>query len=229
MIYVPNRRKAFQAAAGGGLLTGLNHWWDLGADLNDSIGGQNFTNNGGAGGTTEETSTAPDGGSSRDFVLNDYLSIAAGGVWNSGSATTFAIWTYLDTTGNAAVYGHNAPNGYSLGQYLASTANFRWWFDAGFNGDAPTTGAYQNWVSVIVTSNGPGTGGDSVYFNNVLKDTATNGWEPGSAIFYLGASQTGAPQFVGNMCSAGEWDHVFSADERAAFHNSGVNLRYADL
>ena len=60
---------------------------------------------------------------------------------------------------------------------------------------------------------------------------ANQGWEPGSAAFYLGANQLGqtASRWGGEMASLGIWNKVLSADERAAFYNSGTNLRYADL
>jgi hypothetical protein len=227
MIYVPNRRKAFQAAAGGnGLLTGLLNYVDLGTSLLDDVGSADFT----ATGTSVSSGTAPDGGDTRLFAIGEFLETPAGNVWASGTTMTISVWVRMESaTSNGHVYAHNAPNGYSYIQYLASTDKFRWFFDGGFNGDSSVLSAYLNWKLLVITTNGPGTGGDEMFVDNTSVETATNGWEPGSAIFYMGCNQTGgAAGMVGQMQGLSVWNRILTADDRTALYNSGTNLRFSD-
>lgn len=223
------------AGGGGGgstLLTGLSHWWDLNeasGNAIDATGNQNLTEE-----NTVPTGsgTAPDGGDTRDFTYaasnGDRFTASAGNVWNSGSAVTFACWFKLDSTtpsGSSYILGHDAPNGYSE-IFINAAGNMAWYLDGGFCGSFSV--ASTLWQCLVMTSTGPG-GSDEIFIDNVSKDTASNGWEPGSAAFYLGARRNANPNFEGEMCSAAIWDRVLTADERAEFYNSGTNLRYADL
>lgn len=231
---MPSMRRPHFVSAGGGstLLTGLLHWWDLdesSGDAIDATGNQDLTDTNTVG---SSSGTAPDGGDARLFtyaaVNGDQFLTTAGNVWNSGSAVTFAVWFKLDSatpSGSYMILGHDAPNGYT--EILVNTAgNLAWYVDGGFAGTFSV--GSTNWQCLVMTSTGPG-GSDEIFIDNVSKDTASLGWEPGSATFYLGARRNGNPNFGGQMCSAATWSRVLTSDERAEFYNSGTNLRYADL
>jgi len=220
MIINPYRHAA---AGGNGLATGIVTHVDLGDSLTDDVGSGDLT----ATGTSATSGTAPDGGNARLFGTGDKLTSSAGTIWGSGTTMTISVWVKLTRNVGGYLWGHPAPNGYSNAQFLAISHNLRWYFDATFLGDVTSTGALNNWINVVATSNGPGTASDEIFINNVSKDTGGGGWEPGSAAFYLGASQTGAPSFEGEMVGLTIWDRVLSSDDRTALFNSGTNLRYA--
>ena len=208
-------------AVGNGLLTGLQHYWDLGADVLDSAGSADLTDSG----TTESTGTAPDGGSARLFA-SDNLQVAAGSVMASGTDVTIALWSKVTASSpNMDMMYFNAPVGnYHFLQNRSGAAYLRWAM-GGSIGGTPAVPLLNNWVCVVFKyESGVGT---QLLVNNVSKGTsATVAAVFGSAIFYIGGA---SGNYVGQIASFGVWDHAFTATEATAFYNSGSNLRYADL
>ena len=234
MIVLPHRRKAFQPTGGGStLLNGLLHWWDLdeaSGDAIDATGNQDLTDTNTVG---SSSGTAPDGGDARSFTAanSEYFTTAAGNILNnSETAVTFALWGNVNNTSlNKTAFTHNAPNGYSALQMTTSEYAYMY-FDAGLTRYkiANQAGA---WHSFICTSAGAPSGPDYLYIDNVEAGAGTNtkGFESGSGLFRIGVNQYGTNEWDGEMCSFAIWDRVLTAAERAEFHNSGTNLRYADL
>lgn len=223
-------RKNAGGGAGTGLLDSLLEWWDLDETSGDALsanGGTDLADNNTVG---YSAGAAPDGGNARLFTSanSEYFSASAGAIWNSGTATTIAFWASVtaDAT-NKAVFGHNAPNGYS--QFLFTTAEYPYTY---FDGALSTfqISAASGWDSWVITSAGATVGPDITYKNGVQVGSSGNkGWEPGSAAFYLGQGYLGGNYYNGLLTSVGIWSKVLDASEIAAFHNSGTNLRYAEL
>ena len=202
------------------LLIGLQHYWDLGADVLDSAGSADLTDSG----TTESTGTAPDGGSARLFA-SDNLQVAAGSVLSSGTDATIAFWAKVtQASPNKNMFDFTLSGGlYHYAQARSGSAYLRWAVGGVICG-TPAVALLNNWVCVIIRSE-DGVGSE-MFANAVSKGTNAAIIHFGSAIFYIGGS---AGVMVGQMASFGIWDHAFTSAEVTAFYNSGINLRYADL
>jgi hypothetical protein len=221
MIYLPNRRKAFQGGgAGNGFLNNLAEFWDLAADVNSDSGGNNFTD---TGTTTEAAATAPDGGSSREFTSGDLLEIAAGNIWASGTATAIAFWIKPTTTALANPYYQIDAGNYNFTQIRGGATTFRWAWSGGVSG-TPSYSSVNVWTSVVVTSDGSGS---ELFLNGVSYGTSALTFSTNSAIFYVGGSGSG--NFTGYITSMGIWNELWDVTKAETWHNVGSNLRYADL
>jgi len=232
ITYLPHRRLYHSAPPGNGLLNGLLHWWDLDETSGDAIaqaGGVDLTD----GNTVTYTAGgAPDGGNSRFWTYANNEKFSASGLLGSGTAITMAIWfKATNVTNGKSIWGHNAPNGFTRLRHTATNG----WLYVEFDGLGSR--AYQSsigtgWNSLVATSTGPG-GTDTAYLNGTAftGGAVNQGWEPGTATYYLGSNQLGqnGSCWGGDLVSHGIWDRVFNTDDVAAFHNSGVNLRHADL
>jgi hypothetical protein len=218
------------AGGGNGLLTGLLHWWDLDETSGDAIaqaGGVDLTD---TNTVTYTAGGAPDGGNCRLFTRanSERFSASAGSIMNSGTDLSIAIWTNVTNDANNKNFiGHNAPNGYTA-IFFGTTEALTFAVD-GFSSTGTAAGqtGWHLWVFTSVAY----TGSDKIHKDGSAQigATGTRGWEPGSATFYLGANQTGANYYDGELVSLGIWDRILSADDMDALYNSGVNLRYADL
>lgn len=219
------------AASGNGLLTGLVNWWDGSETSGDLIAsaGSNLT----ATGSPSYVTDAPDSGNARSFSGSGQYFSGSGVLTsaNHPSGVTIALWarSALDGT-NDYIFGHAAPNGTSS-LYLTAGGLPYVIFD-GVASANNSTSVPAGWVSYIATSTGSN-GTDELYINGVAVDSGakTRGFEAGTATFFLGtfgAANSGT-RWKGDMCSVGVWDYPFTGSQAVAFHNSGVNLRHADL
>lgn len=214
-----------QPAAGGGgngLLNNLQQFWDLGADVNSDSGGTNFTD---SGTTTEATSSAPDGGSSREFTSGDILSVAAGTVFASGTAGTIAFWVKPTTTALANPYYMIDAGVYHFSQIRGSATTFRWAWSGSIAG-TPSYSSLNVWTSVVVTADGSGS---ELFLNGTSYGTSGLTFSTlAGAVFYVGGSN-GTGNFTGYITSMGIWNSRFDSTLATAWHNSGSNLRYSGL
>jgi hypothetical protein len=220
------------AGGGNGFLTGLLNWWNLNETSGNAVasaGGVDLTD---LNTVTYTAGGAPDGGNARLFTAANQEAFSGSGLLGSGTNITLAIWfkSAAPTVGRY-ILGHDAPNGFTHIRNLVTSGYLNVQFDAAVSRQyASNIGT--GWHSLVATSTGPG-GSDTAYIDGTLiTDTATDrGWEPGTATYYLGAAHTGATatRWDGNLTSHGIWSRVFTSDDATAWHNSGVNLRYADL
>lgn len=220
MIINPYRHAA--AGAGNGFLNNLTHFWDLGGDIAADYGGQDYSE--GSGSTTTGSGLAPDGGDVRTFSSGNYLSVASPGVFNTGTIKTIAGWIYATTTGVTYVFHQNAGGNYHFIRPNAGSS-IRWALSGGVC-STPSISYLNTWVSFVVASDAS----TSEYFLNgssVATASAPRVWTANTADFFLGGAGSGL--FVGHMCSFGIWDEKWDSTQAAAWHNSGVNLRYSGL
>ena len=218
MIINPYR---YAAAAGNGFLNNLLHFWDLGADVNADAGGRHFTD---TGTTATSSGTAPDGGDTRLFTSGDLLTSPSPGVFDTGTSKTIAGWFYATTTGVTYIFYQNAGGNYHFIRPNAGSS-IRWALSGGVC-STPSVSYLNVWKSFAVASDAS----TSEYFINgvsVATNSAPRVWTPNTADFFLGGAGSGL--FVGEMCSFGIWDEKWTSTQASAWHNSGSNLRYADL
>lgn len=227
MIYTPNRRKAFQTGGSGGtgLLTDLSHWYDLGeasGNAIDSIGGADLTDTSAV--TTGQT--APDGGGSRSGGGTDYFA----GTIDTTVATTFAFWAY-PTNKTGGPYSFAGPSNPHGGFYLGNLPDIGIRItNSGANTNSGSNDISENvWHSIVITTDASGVQG---YLDGDLTPflSSSNGFDYGtSGSFNILRYENGSREETGSIASFGVWDVKLSTSLITAFHNSGTNLRYADL
>lgn len=230
-IYLPHRRR-HHGASGNGFLTSLVDFWNLDETSGDAISATGGTNLTDSNTVTYSAGGAPDGGNARQFTGASNEKFSASGLLGSGTNITLAIWFKADTISSARfIWGHNAPNGMTTLRNIATTGILYVVFD-GSTSRIYNSSIGTGWHSIVVTSTGPA-GTDKAYLDGAeFTSSAVNqGWEPGTATYYLGANQIGqnGSTWDGAMASHGIWSKVFDATDVSNWHNGGVNLRYADL
>lgn len=206
---------------GGGsstLLDGLEHWWDLLGNADDSVGGVTLS-------TSEAfTGTAPSGDT--DCILFD----GTGGASNtdntvtgaSRSEITIGLWFKLTNTAGRAVWYFGGEN---YLQVVSGTGRYRVNSAASVVGD--NTISTNTWYCAIFSG---GTGISwNAYINDVFdeNDSSSFDFSTSTGDFYLG-SQSGA-NWQGPMCCCAIWGRILTADERTEFYNGGVNLKFVDI
>lgn len=230
--HLPHRRR-HHGATGNGLLSGLLHWWDGSETSGNMVAsvGSNLT----AVGSPAYVSDAPDGGNAREFTGSGGPYFTGSGIFTAAdhpAGMTLAIWARAAFDGTVDyLISHPAPNGATT-FYFSSGNAATFILDGGIT--ASNAGS-AGWVSYVFTStvSDGSAGADEMWVNGVAATTGvkTRGFEAGTATFYLGvfSGLQSASRWGGDVCSMGVWDYPFSAADVAAFHNSGVNLRYSDL
>lgn len=229
-ISLPHRRR--HHGARNGFLTGLLEFWDLDETSGDAISATGGTDLTDTNTVTYTAGGAPDGGNARQFTGANNEMFSASGLLGSGTALTLALWFKADSLSvGRFLIGHDAPNGATTLRNIATTGLLYIRFD-GLDSRIFNSSIGTGWRSCVVTSTGPG-GTDRIYVDGTEGGTGagTAGWEPGTATYYLGGNQLGqtGSRWDGAIASHGIWDRVFTAAEALTWHNSGINLRHADL
>lgn len=215
----PVDRPHFTSAGGGSsLLTGLDHWWDLLGNANDSVGGAHLT-------TSEAfTGTAPSG-DTNCINFDGTGGAEVGGAAVAGasrSAITVGLWwrrNGASDTRSLIYYGGENTITLVTGTRLTTRIG-------SVNNSGPATLATDTWYCMVLTATGSTW---EVYIDNALYDSGTDTFDftPATTIFDLG-NRAGV-DFNGNMCSCAVWNRVLTGAEITEFYNAGVNLKYADL